>query len=114
MRTTLFVLVSGFALSMSGAALADTANTSAAAAAAPEPMAQSTAIPQATPTESQGARSGQPISAVGDEHKVICHHLVHGGTILPQQECRTKHTWELIRLQEQNKFRDVQMQDDQP
>jgi hypothetical protein len=50
MRTTLLVLASGFALSMSGA-LANPASTSAAAAAAPEPMAQSIAIPQATQTE---------------------------------------------------------------
>lgn len=109
MRTMLFALVSGAALSLYGAALADPANTSsAAAAAAPEPMAQSTGVPQATQTGSQGAGSAQPVAANADE-KLICHHPVHEGTILPQQVCLTKHAWELIRLREQKKVSDWQM-----
>jgi hypothetical protein len=107
MRVTLFALAAGFALSMSGA-LADPANTSAAAAAtAPEPMAQS-AVPQATQTESQGAGSAQPVAAA-DDQKLICHHPVHEGTILPQQVCLTKHAWELIRLREQKNVSDWQL-----
>ncbi|HVU21191.1 MAG TPA: hypothetical protein VHE09_10700 [Rhizomicrobium sp.] len=108
MRTMVIAIVSGVTLSISGAAFADPANTSAAAAAAaPEPMAQSTMVPQATQTESQGAGTAQPVTASGE--KLICHHPVHEGTILPQEVCLTKHAWELIRLREQKNVNDWQL-----
>jgi hypothetical protein len=103
----LFALVSGLALSLSGAALADPAN-SAAAAAAPEPMAQPNAVPQATQTESQGAGGTRPVAATGGE-KLICHHPVHEGTVLPQEVCLTERAWERIRLRTQKNVSDWQM-----
>jgi hypothetical protein len=108
MRTMLLALVSGVALSMSGASFADPANTSAAAAAAatPEPMAQSS-VPTATQTDSQGKGGTQTVSATGE--KLICHHPVHEGTVLPQQVCLTQHAWDLIRLRAQKNVSDWQM-----
>ena len=94
---------------MSCAALANPADTSAAAAeAAPEPMAQSTMVPQATQTDSQGAGGVQPVAANNGE-KLICHHPVHEGTVLPQEVCLTAKAWERIRLREQKNVSDWQM-----
>lgn len=107
MRTMLLALASGFALSISTAALADDPQAaSSAAAAAPEPMAQSATVPQSEHTDAQGAGTAQPVSAKGE--KLICHHPVHEGTILPQQVCLTKHAWDLIRLREQKNVEDFQ------
>lgn len=109
MRTMLLALVSGAALSLAGTALADPANTSAAAAAAaaPEPMAQST-VPQATQTESQGTGGVQPVADASGE-KLICHHPVHEGTVLPQEVCLTEKAWERVRLRERKNVSDWQM-----
>lgn len=105
MRTTLLALTSGLALSTSAMA-ADPQSTSSAAMAAPEPMTQSATVPQPEHTDSQGTATAQPVSAAGE--KLICHHPVHEGTILPQQVCLTKHAWDLIRLREQKNVEDFQ------
>jgi hypothetical protein len=41
----------------------------------------------------------QPISSTTphDSKTVICHHLIHEGTLMPQQECLTKRSWERMR-----------------
>lgn len=105
MRITLLALASGLALSTAAMA-ADPQSTTSAAMAAPEPMARSTAVPQPEHTDSQGTAMAQPVSATGE--KLICHHPVHEGTILPQQVCLTKHAWDLIRLREQKNVEDFQ------
>ncbi len=108
MRAMLFILVSGFALAMSGAAFADPANTSAAAAAAaPEPMAQTATIPGAEHTDPQTVRDAPQTTANGE--KLICHHPVHEGTVLPQEICLTQQAWDRIRLREQKNVSDWQM-----
>jgi hypothetical protein len=107
MRVLILGLVSSLAISVVGTAFADPIDTSSAAMAAPEPMAQTT-VPQATQTEAQGAGSAtQPVSANGE--KLICHHPVHEGTVLPQEVCLTKAAWERIRLREQKNVNDWQM-----
>jgi hypothetical protein len=107
MRTMLLAVASGIALSASTLALAaDPQSTSSAAMAAPEPMAQSASVPQSVHTESQGPGAVQPVSATGE--KLICHHPVHEGTVLPQEVCLTKHAWDLIRLREQKNLQDFQ------
>jgi hypothetical protein len=106
-RTTFLVFASSLALSVSATVTAaDPQSTSSAATAAPEPMAQSATVPQAEHTDSQGTATAQPVSATGE--KLICHHPVHEGTILPQEVCLTKHAWELIRLREQKNVEDFQ------
>jgi hypothetical protein len=108
MRTRYFALISSMALSVSATAIADPANTSAAAAAAPEPMTQSTPLPHSERTDVPDA-AVQPASATDDDHKVICHHKVHEGTVLPEQICLTKQAWERVRLQAQKNVSDWQM-----
>ena len=106
MRKTLLVLASGLALSLSGAALADPANTSAAAAAAaPEPMEQSAPLPHSEHTD--GGAAATQVSAKGE--KLICHHPVHEGTVLPQEVCLTQQAWDRIRIREQKNVNDWQM-----
>ena len=105
MRTTLLAFASGFAV-LTAAMAADPQPTSSAAMAAPEPMTQSATVPQPEHTDSQGTATAQPVSATGE--KLICHHPVHEGTILPQQVCLTKHAWDLIRLREQKNVEDFQ------
>jgi len=106
MRLTSLAIACGFALSLS-AAMADPASTSSAAAAAPEPMAQSETVPQPEHTDSQGT-AAQNASGVPDSQKLICHHPVHEGTILPQEVCLTKHAWDIIRMREQKNVSDFQ------
>lgn len=106
MRFTSFAIACGLALSVS-ASMADPASTSSAAMAAPEPMAQSATVPQPEHTDSQGT-AAQNASATPDSEKLICHHPVHEGTILPQQVCLTKHAWDLIRMREQKNVSDFQ------
>ncbi|HTT96979.1 MAG TPA: hypothetical protein VMF58_02940 [Rhizomicrobium sp.] len=107
MRKTLLAFVSGLALSMSVAALADPAGTSAAAAATDEPMAQSSDVPHALHTEAGTAGATTQVSANGE--KLICHHPVHEGTVLPQEVCLTQRDWDRIRLREQKNVNDWQM-----
>jgi hypothetical protein len=107
MRKAFLVIVSGLALSMSGAAMADPANTSAAAAAAPEPMAQATSLPGPEHTDAPAAGVATQVSASGE--KLICHHPVHEGTVLPQEVCLTQKAWERIREREQKKVNDWQV-----
>lgn len=106
MRLTSLAMACSFALSIS-AAMADPNSTSSAAMAAPEPMAQSATVPQPEHTDSQGT-AAQNTSATPDSQKLICHHPVHEGTILPQQVCLTKHAWDLIRMREQKEVEDFQ------
>ena len=105
MRTMLFALVSGLALSVSGIAVADPVNTSAVAAAAPEPMVQST-VPTAEHTDAQATHD---TAQVASGEKLICHHQVHEGTVLPQEVCLTQQAWDRIRLREQKHVSDWQM-----
>ena len=107
MRTLLFGLVSGLALSLSGAAFADPVDTSSAAMSAPEPMAQSS-VPQAEHTDARATGTATQVSAKGGE-KLICHHPVHEGSVLPQEICLTQHDWDRIRLREQKNVSDWQM-----
>jgi hypothetical protein len=107
MRVMLFALVSGLALSVFGAALADPANTSAAAAAAaPEPMAPSSTLPGSEHIDAQPAKNA-PQTAKGE--KLICQHRIHEGTVLPQKICLTKVSWERIRLEEQKNVSDMEL-----
>jgi len=93
---------------MSGATIADPANTSAAAAAAaPEPMAQTSTLPGAEHTDARTAQNAPQTSANGE--KLICHHPVHEGTVLPQEICLTQQAWDRIRLREQKNVSDWQM-----
>lgn len=103
MRLTLLALASGMVLCIS-ATTAGANPQSAAAAAAPEPMAQSTTLPGPLHTNTQGG--AQPVSPAGE--KLICHHPVHEGTILPGEVCLTKHAWDLIRLRGQKNLEDFQ------
>jgi len=108
MRKAVLVIVTGLVLSISGAALADPANTSAAAAAAaPEPMAQPAVLPHSEHTEAATANATTQVSASGE--KLICHHPVHEGTVLPQQVCLTQRDWDRIRQREQKNVNDWQM-----
>lgn len=107
MRKTLLVLFSGLALSISGAVLANPADTSSAAMAAPEPMTQTSALPHAEHTDGQTANATTQVSAKGEE--LICHHPVHEGTTLPQEVCLTQHDWDRIRMREQKNVTDWQM-----
>jgi hypothetical protein len=112
MHKTLLVFVAGLALSVSGAGMAepsDQANTSAAAAATSEPMAQTvTAVPGPEHIDSQAAGMATRVSAKGE--KVICHHPVHEGTIMPKEVCLTQNSWDTIRLREEKHVKDMQMQ----
>ena len=105
MRLTLLALASGLVLSIS-ATTGGADPQSAAAAAAPEPMAQSTTVPEPVHTNTQGPGEVQPVSPTGE--KLICHHPVHEGTILPGEICLTKHAWDLIRLRQQKNVEDFQ------
>jgi hypothetical protein len=105
MRLTLLALASGLVLSVS-ATTAGADTQSAAATAAPEPMAQSTAVPGPVHTNTQGTGEAQPVSPTGE--KLICHHPVHEGTILPGEVCLTKHAWDLIRLRQQKNVEEFQ------
>ena len=106
MRLTLFTLASALTLSASATVwAADPQSTTLSAA--PEPMAQPTAaLPAPVSTESQGSAAAQQVSTEGE--KLICHHPVHEGTILPGEVCLTKHAWDLIRLREQKNVEDFQ------
>jgi len=90
MRKITLAITSGIALTFATATLADEAMS--ALTAQPEQMAQ-------------------PISATtsNDASKVICHHLIHQGTVMPRPVCLTKQTWERIRLQTQKTVSDFQV-----
>jgi hypothetical protein len=107
MRLLLIAFACGLALSASTAAIAaDPQATSPTVTAAPEPMAQSTTLPGPEHTDPQA--TAQNASAAPSSEKLICHHPVHEGTILPQQVCLTKHAWDLIRQREQKNVEDFQ------
>ena len=105
MRTMFLVLACGFAFSTAAMA-GDPQSNASIVTAAPEPMAHSETVPQAVHTDMQG--TAESAAATPDSEKLICHHPVHEGTILPQQVCLTKHAWELIRLREQKNVSDFQ------
>jgi hypothetical protein len=107
MRKTLLILFSGLALAIPSVAFADPADTSSAAAAAPEPMAQTSALPHAEHTEAQTASSATQVSAKGE--KLICHHPVHEGTVLPQEICLTQEAWDRVRRREQKNVNDWEL-----
>jgi hypothetical protein len=90
MRVTVLALASSAALAFATTAFADTDMTSVT----PEPMAMS-----------------HPISATtaNDSKTVICHHLIHEGTLMPQQVCLTKHSWELMRAETQRTVSDFEV-----
>jgi Spy/CpxP family protein refolding chaperone len=90
MRLTLLAIASGLFLSVS-ASMSAADPQSAAAAAAPEPMATSAAA-----------------SPVSEDQKVICHHPVHEGTVMPQEICLTKRSWDRIRMRDQKNVDDFQ------
>lgn len=106
MRKIILALVSGLTLSISGAG-ADPASTSGAAAAADEPMTQTNAVPHAEHTDAATAGATTQVSAHGE--KLICHHQVHEGTVLPQEVCLTQQAWDRIRIREQKHVNDWQM-----
>jgi hypothetical protein len=105
MRKTYLAFLSGLALSISMAAMADPAGTSGAAAAAPEPMAQPSTLPGSEHTDLQSASAATQVKG----EKLICHHRVHEGTVLPQQICLTQRDWDRVRLNEQKNVSDWQM-----
>jgi len=90
MRIAIFAAASVLALAFAPSAFA--ADATSALTPQPEAMAQ-------------------PISAtVSDDSKtVICHHLVHEGTLMPQQVCLTKRSWERMRLETQRNISDFQV-----
>ena len=106
MRKALLMLFSGLALSISGVAFADPADTSSAAAAAPEPMAQTPTLLHSEHTDAQTANAAAQASPKGE--KLICHHPVHEGTVLPQEVCLTQQAWDRIRHREQKTVSDWQ------
>lgn len=59
----------------------------------------------------QAEAMAQPISATtsDDSKKIVCHHLVHEGTLMPQQVCLTKRAWERVRLETQRSISDFQV-----
>jgi len=106
MRKTLLILFSGLALSICGVASADPADTSSAAAAASEPMAQPSALPHSEHTDAGAPSASTQVSAKGE--KLICHHLVHEGSVLPQEVCLTQQAWDRVRRREQKTVSDWQ------
>ena len=81
MRTTIFALAAGFALSLATAAMADDATTT-------------------NPT---------PASATTQtSEKLICHQFVHQGMLLKSNVCKTQKQWDEQRHQEQYDFSDFQ------
>jgi hypothetical protein len=89
MRPTVLAIAATLALGFAGAASADQAAT----ALTPQPEAMA-----------------QPISAAADDSKkVICHHLVHEGMLMPQQVCLTKRAWERVRQETQKTVSDFQV-----
>lgn len=90
MRLTLLVLASGLMLSVS-ASMSTADPQPAAAAAAPEPVATSVAA-----------------KPVPEDEKVICHHPVHEGTIMPQRICLTRRSWDRIRMRDQKNVDDFE------
>jgi len=87
---TLLAATSGLFLSLS-APMAGADPQSAAAAAAPEPMATTVAA--------------RPVSA---DEKVICRHPVHEGMLMPEQVCLTRRAWDRIRVRDQKHLEDFQ------
>jgi len=77
MRKTILTVVAGLSVAFTTMAMADTALNSV------------------TPLPEQMA---QPISASADDaRQIVCHHLVHEGTLMPHAVCLTKHVWERMR-----------------
>lgn len=75
MRTTIFTLAAGIALSLSTAALADDPQ-----APAPQPV------------------------AVASSDQLICHHFVHQGMLLKSNDCKTQKQWDAQRRSEERDF----------
>ena len=82
MRKTIFAATAILSLTVATAALA-------AAIPQPQQMAQS-------------------ISA-SNSRQVICHHLVHEGTLMPHQVCLTRRSWERMRIQTEMAVADFEM-----
>jgi hypothetical protein len=81
MRKTILTVVAGLSVAFTTMAMADTAMNSV------------------TPLPEQMA---QPISAAADDaRQIVCHHLVHEGTLMPHAVCLTKRTWERVREETQ-------------
>lgn len=88
MRTTLFIIASGFALSLSTIAGADVMT--------PEPQHVATVMP-AVATTPEEAR------------KVTCHHLVHEGSLSPIVQCGTSATWNHTRQETEHTLWEIQV-----
>lgn len=90
MRVTALAIASIAALTFGGSALADEVMTDVT----PQPVAMSQPISSTTPN---------------DAKTVICHHLIHEGVLMPQQECLTKRSWERMRLDTMKTVSDFQV-----
>jgi hypothetical protein len=90
MRVTVLAIASVAALAFSDYALADEVMTDVT----PQPIAMA-----------------QPISSTvaNDSKIVICHHLIHEGVLMPQQECLTKRSWERMRQDTMKNVSDFQV-----
>jgi hypothetical protein len=81
MRTTIFALAAGIALSFATVATADDASK-----------------PNATPVSATATSS----------EKLICHQFVHQGMLLKSNVCKTQKQWDEQRHQEEYDFADFQ------
>lgn len=82
MRFGILVIVSGVALSLSAAAYASQAPTSATA---------------------------QSVTAPNDEQKVVCRYMGHEGTVMPKPVCATQYVWDKERRRQQRELADFQL-----
>jgi hypothetical protein len=81
MRISVFAIVSAFALSVSAAAFAADAQTATA----------------------------QPVSAVPDSQKIVCHNMIHQGMLIQKTQCRTQYAWDKERRLQEDMLADMQL-----
>lgn len=82
MRLGILAIVSGVALSLSAAAYASEAQTGA---------------------------TMQPVSAVNDDQKIVCHYITHEGMLLAKPICATQYAWDKERRRQQQEIADYQL-----
>ena len=58
--------------------------------------------------DAQPAVMTQPVSQTDDRHKVVCHHLIHEGVLLPALKCQQQLEWDRERLETQRALLDLQ------
>lgn len=82
MRLGILAIVSGVALSLSAAAYA---------------------------SEAQPGATAQPVSAVNDDQKIVCHYITHEGMLLAKPVCATQYAWDKERRRQQQEIADYQL-----